>query len=86
MAAGAPETIEPERRIVVWDGFADADRAPSADLPETRMEIAFEATGKGSRFTAVSTFQSLAALERVVAMGMVEESLGHAGPARRRGR
>ncbi|MCB9547104.1 MAG: SRPBCC domain-containing protein [Myxococcales bacterium] len=66
------ETIEPERRIVVWDGFADADGAPSADLPETRMEIAFEATGKGSRFTAVSTFQSLAALEQMVAMGMVE--------------
>jgi uncharacterized protein YndB with AHSA1/START domain len=66
------EAVEPERRFVILDGFADANGEPSGDLPETRMEVTFEATPSGSRFTAVSTFASVEALEQMLAMGMLE--------------
>jgi uncharacterized protein YndB with AHSA1/START domain len=66
------ESVEPERRFVVKDGFAHPDGSPNMDLPETHLEVTFEKTGSGSRFVAVSTFPSVEAMEKVLAMGMVE--------------
>lgn len=60
------------RSFEVLDGFANADGTPNAELPETRMEVRFEATAAGSRFVSVSTFASPAAMEALIAMGMME--------------
>lgn len=66
------EVVEPQRRFVVRDGFAQADGTPNQDMPTMRMEVSFESTQLGSRFVAVSTFASLEAMEKLTAMGMVE--------------
>ncbi len=66
------EVVEPERRFAIRDGFASPDGTPNTELPESRMEVSFEATQGGSRFIAVSTFASVEAMEKLVAMGAVE--------------
>lgn len=66
------DLVEPGVRFVVRDGFAHPDGTPNTAFPEGRLEVRFEATDAGSRFTAVSTFASVEAMEKLVAMGMVE--------------
>lgn len=66
------DAAEAERRLVVRDGFADPEGRPDEALPQTRMEIVFEAVAGGSRFVATSTFASLEAMEKLLAMGMKE--------------
>ena len=68
------EVIEPENRMVMVDGFANADGTPNVQLPSMRMEFKFESTSGGSRFVSVTTFSSLEAMEQLVAMGMLEGS------------
>jgi len=64
--------VEPLRRIEVEDGFAHEDGRPNEEMPTMRMVITFEGTPNGSRFTGVTYFTSLEAMERLVEMGMVE--------------
>jgi uncharacterized protein YndB with AHSA1/START domain len=64
--------VDAPRAFEVVDGFANADGTPNSDLPETRMEFRFESTGTGSRFVGVSTFASIDAMEKLLAMGMKE--------------
>lgn len=64
--------VDAPRGFEVLDGFADADGEPVASMPETRMVLRFEPTADGSRFVAISTFASVEAMERLLAMGMVE--------------
>jgi uncharacterized protein YndB with AHSA1/START domain len=64
--------VEPCRVIEVEDGFADEDGRPNDALPTTRAVFTFEGTATGSRFTCVSYFASLEAMERLVEMGVVE--------------
>lgn len=66
------ERVEPPSVIVVRDGFADAEGNPAPQMPTVQMKLAFEATPGGSRFVARSTFESVEAMEKLVAMGMVE--------------
>lgn len=66
------EAVDPPRGFEVRDGFCDPDGTPNEDLPGTRMVLTFEATPTGSRFVAVSHFPSVEAMERLIAMGMVE--------------
>lgn len=66
------EVVEAHRRFAIRDGFAKEDGTPNDAFPETRMSVTFEATGGGSRFVAVSTFPSVEAMERLLAMGMLE--------------
>lgn len=66
------EEVDAPRAFVVRDGFAHEDGRPNNELPESRMKMTFEATPQGSRFVAVTTFASAAAMEQLVAMGMVE--------------
>ncbi len=66
------DEAEAPRRFALRDGFANEDGRPNKDFPETRMEVVFLATPTGSRFVSTSTFPNLAALEQLVAMGMVE--------------
>ncbi len=58
--------------IEVTNGFADEDFSPDPAMPPVRMLFTFEQTATGSRFTAVTTFPSVEAMEQLVQMGMVE--------------
>ncbi|TVP45779.1 MAG: ATPase [Gemmatimonadales bacterium] len=64
--------IEPGRRIEVEDGFALDDGSPNPAMPTMRMSFAFEETPTGSRFTGVTRFESVEAMEQVLEMGMEE--------------
>ncbi|CAN5715350.1 hypothetical protein BH23GEM11_BH23GEM11_10170 [soil metagenome] len=64
--------IEPERRIELEDGFAREDGSPNPDLPTMHMVFGFEETPGGSRFTGVTRFASVEAMEKVLEMGMEE--------------
>lgn len=64
--------VEPGRVIEVEDGFADQDGRPDESLPTTRMVVRFEETSTGSRFTGVTHFQGVEAMQQVLEMGMVE--------------
>jgi uncharacterized protein YndB with AHSA1/START domain len=64
--------VEPNRRIEVEDGFADEHGEPNRQMPTMRMVFTFSATPTGSRFESVTTFPSIAAMEQLVKMGMME--------------
>jgi uncharacterized protein YndB with AHSA1/START domain len=64
--------VEPGRRFEVEDGFAHDDGRPNDTLPTMRMTFTFEGTATGSRFTSVTYFPSVEAMEKLVAMGMME--------------
>lgn len=64
--------IEPQRRMEMQDGFAEPSGEPNHNLPSMRMVFTFEATATGSRYTSVTTFPSLEAMEQLVQMGMME--------------
>ncbi len=66
LAIDAPRTFDIE------DGFADEAGKPNPDMPGLRMRLSLEAITGGTRMTAVSTFPSLEALDRLLAMGMEE--------------
>jgi uncharacterized protein YndB with AHSA1/START domain len=64
--------VEPGRAFEVEDGFAHEDGTPNDAMPTMRMRYTFEATATGSRFTSVTHFASMEAMEQLVAMGMME--------------
>jgi uncharacterized protein YndB with AHSA1/START domain len=64
--------VEPLERIEVQDGFADENGVRNDAMPSMRMVFTFEATADGSRFTSVTTFPSVEAMEALVQMGMME--------------
>ena len=64
--------VEPGRRIEVEDGFAHEDGRPNDAMPTMRMAFTFEPTATGSRFTSVTHFPSLEAMQQLVEMGMEE--------------
>jgi uncharacterized protein YndB with AHSA1/START domain len=64
--------VDPGRRFEVEDGFAHEDGRPNEAMPAMRMVYTFEPTATGSRFTSVTYFPSLEAMERLVEMGMME--------------
>jgi uncharacterized protein YndB with AHSA1/START domain len=64
--------VETNRLIEVEDGFANDDFTPNAKMPSMRMKFTFEGTPKGSRFTSVTKFPSVEAMDELVKMGMVE--------------
>jgi len=65
-------SVEAPHSLEVEDGFADDSGQPNPDLPVTRMRTTLEADGSGTVLRTVSTFPSLAAMEQMVEMGMVE--------------
>lgn len=73
------EQVDPGVSFTVVDGFADQDGSPDTTMPTFRMSVVVEATGAGSRFTATTTFPDLEAMERLVAMGVVEGQAGAFG-------
>lgn len=64
--------IEAPHRFEVIDSFVDEDGVPLDGLPAMRMTFDFTPTEDGTRMVTVSHFDSVEALEQVVAMGAVE--------------
>lgn len=73
---GVWEFLEIDRpgTLTVLDSFADENGDVLAELPTSRMVMAFEPTPDGSRLRTTTFFDSVEALEQVVAMGAVEGS------------
>ena len=64
--------VVPYRKFEVEDGFADESGNVNAAMPTMRMIFNFESTKGGSRFTSVTHFPSVEAMEQLVNMGMME--------------
>ena len=64
--------VEEPHRFCFEDGFADEHFNPNPQMPVSRNEYRFEATGQGTRATYTSTYESREGLEQVLAMGVVE--------------
>lgn len=64
--------VEPPRRLVVEDGFADQDGVPVETMPTMIMRLDIADRPGGVTMTIHTTFPSLEAMEQLVAMGMEE--------------
>ncbi|MFN8520167.1 MAG: SRPBCC domain-containing protein [Chloroflexota bacterium] len=66
-------SVEPPRRITFRDGFGNADGTVNESLPVTDAVVTIEDLGGGrTRMSVDSTYQTIEALEQVLAMGMEE--------------
>ncbi|MFN2537568.1 MAG: SRPBCC domain-containing protein [Mycobacteriales bacterium] len=66
------QSVEPPRSLEFQDGFADDSGAPNPDLPVTQTHVTLEPDGAGTRMVLATTYATLADLEQVEAMGMIE--------------
>jgi uncharacterized protein YndB with AHSA1/START domain len=66
IAVEAPTSLEFE------DGFGDEQGRPNPEMPTTRARVRLVATDGGTRMEIETTFPSLEAMNRLVAMGMEE--------------
>ncbi len=64
--------VEAPHRIVLRDGFANADGTPNPDLPLMEMRVTIAADGARTRMSIETVFPDTAAMEQVLAMGMEE--------------
>ena len=65
--------VEPPRRILFRDGFANADGTPNTDMPITTIRVGIEEVAQGrTRMSIESSFPSAEAMEQVLAMGTGE--------------
>jgi len=65
-------TIEEPTSFEVKDGFLGADGKPDPNMPNMKMRFTFEPHDGGTRMVTLTTFPSLEALEKLLAMGMEE--------------
>jgi len=65
--------VDPPRSLAFRDGFANADGTRNPDFPITTAQVAISDIGGGrTRMTIQNRFPTPAAMEQLVAMGMVE--------------
>jgi uncharacterized protein YndB with AHSA1/START domain len=65
--------IDPPRRLRFEDGFADENGKPAAEMPTMIAVVTLrDRVGGGTAMEIASTFPSVEAMERLLAMGMVE--------------
>ncbi|MES2304263.1 MAG: SRPBCC family protein [Gemmatimonadota bacterium] len=64
--------VEPLKMFEVEDGFSNADGSRNNEMPVMRMVFNFEPTSKGSRYTLVTHFDDVDAMEKIIGMGMME--------------
>jgi uncharacterized protein YndB with AHSA1/START domain len=66
-------SVDEPTGLEIEDGFADDSGTPNPDMPTTQMRVRLEPAGEGrTTMRIVTQFSSLADMERLVAMGMVE--------------
>lgn len=73
------KTVDRPHRFTADDYFADAEGAPLADMPMTRMDYSFEAVDGGTRMVCVSRYDSTEDLQKTLDMGMEEGLTGAMG-------
>ncbi|MGZ5383201.1 MAG: SRPBCC family protein [Acidimicrobiia bacterium] len=67
------DEVEPPRRLVFRDGFANDDGTPNTEFPESTARVSIEEVGGGkTRMSIESIFASTEAMEQMLAMGMEE--------------
>ena len=65
--------VDPPRRIVFKDGFANDDGTPNNDLPRNDVNVTIAEIGDGrTRMSIESVFPDTAAMELLVGFGMEE--------------
>ena len=65
--------VEPPRRMLFRDGFANADGTPKTDLPITTIRVSIEEVAQGrTRMSIESVFPTAEAMEQMLTMGMDE--------------
>jgi uncharacterized protein YndB with AHSA1/START domain len=65
--------VEPPRRLVFLDGFANDDGTPNDAFPRNEGRVTIESIDTGrTRMSIESRFSSTEAMEQVLAMGMEE--------------
>ena len=65
--------VEPPRRILFRDGFANADGTPNTDMPVTTIRVRIEEVTQGrTRMSIELVFSSTEAMEQILAMGTDE--------------
>lgn len=64
--------VDPYAYLEMEDGFADEQGNRNEAMPTMRMTYRFERTKQGARFTGVTYFPSVEAMEQLVKMGMLE--------------
>lgn len=65
-------SLMPMKQLELEDAFADEHGAPLPDMPSMHVLIRFERTAEGSRFTNVTTFASVEAMQSLLDMGVME--------------
>jgi uncharacterized protein YndB with AHSA1/START domain len=65
-------SVDEPRGFEVTDGFLGPDGKPDSTMPNMRMRFTFEPHDGGTRMVTVTTFPSLEAMEKLLAMGMEE--------------
>ena len=65
-------SVEAPRSFEVKDGFLGPDGKQAPDMPTMRMRFTFEPQDGGTRMVTLTTFPSVDALEKLLAMGMEE--------------
>lgn len=72
--------VDPPKRILFEDAFADESGAENTELPSTTMQVTIaERDGGGTTMTLLSTFASAEAMAKMLEMGMedgIQEALG----------
>lgn len=68
-------TVDAPTSLTFEDGFADDDGSPVADSPVMQVQVSLEAADSGTTMTVASRFESLKAMEAVLAMGAEEGML-----------
>jgi uncharacterized protein YndB with AHSA1/START domain len=67
------DEVEPPRRLVFRDGFANDDWTPNTEFPMTVATVTIADAGDGrTRMSISSEFPSVEAMEQLAAMGMEE--------------
>ena len=69
--------VEPPRRLVVEDGFADDSGAPNPELPTIVMRVDIADRPGGVTMTIATRFPSVEAMDQLLGMG-VEEGMREA--------
>jgi uncharacterized protein YndB with AHSA1/START domain len=71
------DEVRPPHRLVVRDGFANADGTPNRALPLTTMRVTIEAIGGGqTRMTIESAFPTVEAMEQLAALWGLPQTVG----------
>ena len=65
-------SVEPPTSLKFEDGFADDDGSPVADSPVMQVEVSLREVDGGTTMSVASRFESLEAMEEVLAMGAEE--------------